>query len=200
MEPSGARPRADTIADNLYEVNSSDPASQLVDRSQLSPDTVAQIGRLMRALSELRQAEQSVADASEKYMQLSTQDMRALHYLIVAKNRHETATPGMIAAHLKISAASTTKLLNRLEKGGHIVRHVHPIDRRAFAIEVTPETEASAMATVGKQQSRRFHSAARLTSEEREVVIRFLDDMTQEMSLTHADWAEPEHEAPGTDH
>ncbi|MGK2852916.1 MAG: MarR family winged helix-turn-helix transcriptional regulator [Microbacteriaceae bacterium] len=170
-------------------MDSSDPRSELIDRSALTPEHVAQIGRLMKALSALREAEQSVSEASQKYMKLSTQDMRALLYLIVAKNRGEVATPGMLATHLKISAASTTKLLNRLEKGGHIVRHVHPVDRRALAIEVTPETQASAMQSVGKQQARRFHAAARLTSNEREVVIRFLDDMTQEISITNADWA-----------
>lgn len=69
------------------------------------------------------------------------------------------------------------------------MRQVHPVDRRAFAIEVTPDTEASAMQTVGRQQARRFHAAARLTAEEREVVIRFLKDMTQEISLSNAAWA-----------
>lgn len=189
MADSGTSGGRDSISENLYEVDSSDPRSELIDRSALTPEHVAQIGRLMKALSALREAEQSVSEASQKYMKLSTQDMRALLYLIVAKNRGEVATPGMLATHLKISAASTTKLLNRLEKGGHIVRHVHPVDRRALAIEVTPETQASAMQSVGKQQARRFHAAARLTSNEREVVIRFLDDMTQEISITNADWA-----------
>ncbi len=178
----------DSIAENLYEVDSSDPRSELVDRSTLSPQEVAHIGQLMGALSRLRQAEQALSDASESYMKLSSQDMRALHYLMVAKNRGELVTPGMIAEHLDISAASTSKLLNRLEKGQHIVRRVHPRDRRAFAIEVTPETEASAMQTVGKQQAKRFHAAARLTHEERDIVIRFLNDMTNEISLTNADW------------
>ncbi|KKI21737.1 MULTISPECIES: MarR family winged helix-turn-helix transcriptional regulator [unclassified Leucobacter] len=191
--PGGGVP--DPIAANLYEVDSSDPRSELVDRSGLSPEAVAQIGRLMGSLSALRDVEQRVSDASQKYMRLSAQDMRALHYLIVAKNRAELATPGMLAAHLGISAASTTKLLNRLERGGHVVRNVHPADRRAFAIEVTRETEVSAMQTVGRQQAKRFHAAARLTGEERETVIRFLDDMAAELSLDGADWAggEAEH-------
>jgi DNA-binding MarR family transcriptional regulator len=122
-------------------------------------------------------------------MKLSEQDMRALHYLIVAKRQGEIVTPGMIAAHLRISAASTTKLLNRLERDNHITRRLHPRDRRAFVIEVTPETEASAKQTVGRQQARRFYAAARLTSEERAAVTRFLTDMTEEISLTRADWA-----------
>lgn len=180
---------SDPIAASLYEVDSSDPRSELVDRSGLSPEAIGQIGRLMASLSALREVEQEVSDASQRYMRLSAQDMRALHYLIVAKNRAEVATPGMLAAHLGISAASTTKLLNRLERGGHIVRNVHPADRRAFAIEVTRETEVSAMQTVGRQQSKRFHAAARLSPEERETVIRFLDDMAAELSLEGAEWA-----------
>ena len=180
----------DTIAANLYNVDSSDPRSELVDRSGLSPDDIAQVGRVMYALAHLRAAEQRVSDASQAYMRLSAQDMRALHYLIVAGHRGELATPSMLAAHLQISAASTTKLLNRLEKGGHIVRHVHPQDRRAFAIEVTPETAASAKNTVGRQHAGRFAAAARLTGTEREAVIRFLDDMAEGMSLQGVDWAE----------
>ncbi len=182
--------RRDQISDHLYQVDSSDPRSELVDRSDLSPEEVAHIGKVMVSMSRLREAEQALSTASEKYMQLSTQDMRALHYLIVAKNRGEMVTPGMIATFLEISPASTTKLLNRLEKGDHIVRKVHPMDRRAFAIEVTPETEVSAMQTVGKQHAKRFHAAARLTHDERDVVIRFLDDMTDEITLTKVDWAE----------
>lgn len=182
----------ESVSQHLYDVNSSDPHSELVDRSGLSADSVSQIGKLMKALSGLREAEQSLSEASEKYMKLKKQDMQALHYLIVAANRKEVTTPGMLASHLKISAASTTKLLNRLEQGAHVVRHIHPTDRRAFAIEVTPETRASAMQTVGRQQANRFHAAARLTSQERDVVIGFLEDMTQEISPDNADWARAE--------
>ncbi|QGU07404.1 MarR family protein [Corynebacterium occultum] len=183
----------DSISQHLYDVNSSDPDSKLVDRSHLTPEHIAQIGQIMQSLSRLREAERAVASASEKYMKLSSQDMRALHYLIVANNRQELVTPGMLATHLDISAASTTKLLNRLERGDHIIRNVHPLDRRAFAIEVTPDTKASATDTVGRLHSRRFHAAARLSPEERNVVITFLEDMIREISLDNANWAkEPE--------
>lgn len=184
-EPTGS------TAAHMYDIGSSDPRSQLVDRSQLSPTEIAHIGTLMKTISALRETEQALSDASQKYMQLSAQDMRALHYLIVAKNRGELVQPGTLSTYLNISKASTTKLLNRLETGGHIERQVHPTDRRAFAIAVTSSTEASAMGTVGKQQAQRFHAAARLTHAEREVVIRFLDDMRQGLSLDDTEWAKP---------
>ncbi len=176
---------------NIYDVDASDPTSQLVDRSALDPTEVQEIGAVMAALGRLRTAEKTLSDASLKYMKLNETDMRALHYLIVAANTGTIATPGAIATHLKISTASTTKLLDRLERAGHIVRASHPSDRRALVITITAKTREAAMDTVGRQQAKRFHSAARLSAAEREVVIRFLDDMTEQLSITDQPWAQP---------
>lgn len=178
-----------SLSERLYDVDSSDPESRLVDRSNLTSDDVQQIGLVMAALGKLRDAEDRLSDASLKYMKLNRTDMRALHFLIVASHSNTIVTPGLIAGHLKISTASTTKLLDRLEKGGHIVRGIHPTDRRALTISVTPETREAAMQTVGKQQSRRFYAAARLTPEERAVVARFLTDMAGELDITGESWA-----------
>lgn len=179
-----------SVSDNLYDVDSSDPRSQLIDRSGIDASQVRHIGQLMASLSRLREAEQRLSDASLRYMKLNKTDMRALHYLIVSGNRGVTATPGALAAHLNISSASTTKLLDRLERAGHIARQPHPTDRRALAISITPETHVAAMNTMGRQQANRFHAAARLTPEERDVVIRFLDDMAQELSIDDLDWSQ----------
>lgn len=176
---------------NLYDVDASDPRSELIDRSAMAPEDVAQIGELMAALNRLREAEQRLSDASLRYMKLNQTDMRALHYLIVAAHTSAVATPGAIAEHLHISTASTTKLLDRLERAGHITRRPHPSDRRSLAIAITPETREAAMSTVGRQQAKRFHAAARLTPEERATVIGFLDDMAKEISLTDESWAQP---------
>lgn len=178
-----------SVSSHIYDVDSSDPQSQLIDRSTMDASDVAQIGALMAALGALREAEQQLSDASLRYMKLNQTDMRALHYLIVSANRGAIATPGAIATHLKISTASTTKLLDRLERAGHITRQPHPTDRRALAISITSSTQTAAMNTVGRQQAKRFHAAARLTTAERDVVIRFLGDMTNELSIADAAWA-----------
>lgn len=180
----------DAVSENLYEVDAVDPLHRLVDRSGMSADDIEQIGRLMRGIADLRAAEQRLTEASQKYMKLSQQDMRAIQYLIVASNHGTMVTPGMLAAHLQISAASTTKLLNRLEDGAHITREVHPADRRAFVVRVTPGTLESAMDTVGRQHAKRFDSAARLTAEQRDIVIDFFRDMTEQLSLDDVAWAE----------
>ncbi len=174
----------------LYRLDHSDPRSELVDRSGLDDADLRQIARLMEALRTLREAEERLSEASLKYMRLSSVDMRALHFLIVAGNTDVLPTPGAIASHLGISSASTTKLLDRLERGGHISRERHPDDRRALVIRITPETHDAAMRTVGQQQANRFNAAARLAPQEREIVERFLRDMTAEIDVSGLAWAQ----------
>jgi len=180
--------RGAAVSSSMYSVDSNDPESRLIDRTGMSPEDLAQISAVMGALGRLRDAEQKLSEASQAYMKLGRSDMRALHYLIVAQHGGVVVTPSAIATHLGISTASTTKLLDRLEHGGHIVRSPHPSDRRALAISITDETREAAMETVGRLQAKRFHAAARLTASERDVVIRFLDDMTEQIALRNQAW------------
>lgn len=175
--------------DSIYHVDLSDPHGELVDRSDMSRETMDEINRLMTAMAALRRAEDELSDASARYMKLNKTDMRALHFLIVTQNRGELATPGEIAAHLGITTASTTKLLDRLERGGHITRERHPFDRRALVVRISPETRRSAMDTVGRQQAQRFVIAARRTPEERQAIISFLEETASELSVAGQGWS-----------
>ena len=192
MSEIGDRPAPVRAADprsGVYALGAMDPSGELVDRSGVSDDDLAQIDELMRALGGLRDTEQRLSEASLQYMRLNQTDMRALQFLIAAGHQGQLATPGAIAAHLSISTASTTKLLDRLERGGHIVREQHPSDRRALVISITAETRRAAIETVGRHHARRFHAAARLTPAEREIVTRFLRDVAAEIDLGDAGWA-----------
>jgi DNA-binding MarR family transcriptional regulator len=193
--PVGDRRSSASAPDGLagaavYDVDSGDPQQVLIDRRGMAGSDVRQISELMAALGELRAAEEMLSEASRRYMRLNETDMRALHYLIVCAHQDLIATPGGISHHLRISSASTTKLLDRLEHAGHITRAPHPTDRRALTISITPETHQAAMETVGRQQSKRFYAAARLTPAERDVVIRFLRDMAQEITPGDEPWAQ----------
>lgn len=186
--------RAVPARDEVYDVDVSDPQGELVDRSGIAAEDVAQVSALMRALGGLRDAEDRLSEASLRYMKLNRTDMRALHFLIVCENQGAVATPGALASHLGISTASTTKMLDRLERGGHVVRSAHPSDRRALAITITARSRQAAMDTVGRQQAKRFHAAARFSAAERDVVIRFLTEMTAEIALTDEPWAREDDE------
>lgn len=188
-ESSGASAAGAAEFSSLYNISHNDPDRSWTPTQGMSTQELEHISELMGALGELRRTERELSEASRHYMKLNETDMRAIHYLSLCANRGVLATPGSIARHLGISTASTTKLLDRLQAAEHITRTQHPKDRRAFAIQVTPETHQAAIETVGRQQARRITAAARLSAEERDVVIRFLRDMAAEISPHGQSWA-----------
>jgi DNA-binding MarR family transcriptional regulator len=173
------------LALRLHDPRVIDPSGRLVDLSSMDQAELAQIVGVMNAMFRWREAEQRVSAASRAYMRLGETDMRAIRFAIVMSDRGEHVTARDIANHLGISSASTTKLLDRLEAAGHIARTRHPTDRRALAVLVDPDTRAAAETTVGREHARRFRVAAGLTAEEREVVTRFLQAMSQ---TSEDDW------------
>lgn len=175
------------LAMNLHDPRVSDIRKRLVDTSAHSDEDLAQIVRVLDALYGWREAERRMIEASQRYMHLGENDMKALRFIIVVTDRDEIATAGAITAHLGISSAATTKLLDRLERGGHIERMRHPTDRRALAIRISPETRAAALATVGREHIRRFHVIAALRPEQRETLIETLTALSE---TTEGEWAE----------
>ena len=171
----------------LHDPRVVDRAGRLMKLHGMDEAELGQIVRVMDAMFRWREAEKRVTEASRRYMRLGDNDMRALRLAIVMADRNEHVTARDIARHLGISSASTTKLLDRLEAGGHIRRTPHPTDRRALAILVDPGTRAAAEATVGREHARRFRVAAALAPEEREIVIRFLDQLSV---TTEGEWGE----------
>lgn len=87
----------------VYGIRENDPTGTLIDRGNLTDEELSQIGRRMGALSELRDAERKLSQASARHMALNEMDMRALHYLMVCESQGVTVTPSMITKHLKIS-------------------------------------------------------------------------------------------------
>jgi len=163
----------------LHDPRVIDRAGRMVDLTGVDPSEMPQIVRVMDAMFRWREAEQRVSAASRAYMKLGDSDMKALRFAIVMADKGQYVTARDIAEHLGISSASTTKLLDRLEAGGHIRRERHPSDRRALAIVVDPSTRSAAEATIGREHARRFRVAASLSPDEREVVIRFLTQLSE---------------------
>lgn len=166
------------VEDVILDPRVVDPKQELVDYSAMDDAEIAQVVRVLQSIRRWREAEQQLSLRSRNQMKLNENDMKALRFLVICKNEGLVATPGNLAEHLAISSASTTKLLDRLEVAGHIERSAHPTDRRALMITITQHTHEQVRDTVGRTHARRFDVAANLTSDEREVVIRFLDDLS----------------------
>lgn len=165
-----------------------DARSRLIDAGALSKDDLDGAVRVMDALFRWREAERRVTEASRRFMQLGESDMKALRFAIFASDHGKHVTGRDLAEHLGVSSASVTKLLDRLERGGHIRRTPHPTDRRALAIIVSDETRVAAEETIGREHARRFQVAAALDPAERDAVIRFLTALSD---TGEGGWTDP---------
>ncbi|MDN4615664.1 MarR family transcriptional regulator [Leifsonia sp. F6_8S_P_1B] len=179
-----SRDDARRITGSLTDPRVIDPRQELVRHDDLSEEELAQVMGVLDAVRHWREAEQRLSFESRSRMKLNETDMKALRYIIASTNAEVAVTAGALAEHLHISTASTTKLLDRLERAGHIVRRPHPTDRRAVTVEITPETHREVRRTMGLQHARRFEVARALTPEEREIVIRFLDGLSATTLVT----------------
>ncbi|WP_460802222.1 MarR family winged helix-turn-helix transcriptional regulator [Microbacterium sp. GXF6406] len=179
----------DATAFSMLDPRIMDPDGEIVDRSGLSAEDVDEVVAVLEAMNEWRDTERSMSEASRRYMRLGDTDMRALRFLIAQERNGQASTPGSIAAHLGVTAAATTKLLDRLAAGGHVTRAPHPDDRRSTSIHVTAETRQSARASVGRSHARRFDAIAQLSSADRAAVLRFFRGL-----IDTAEWVQHDEE------
>lgn len=73
---------------------------------------------------------------------LHATDLRALIALLDAARTGEPVTPGRLGARLRLTSASTTALLDRLERSGLVRRERDAHDRRRVHVTVTDEAVA----------------------------------------------------------
>lgn len=116
---------------------------------------------------------------------MGEKDVLALRYVMEADQAGEPMTPRRLAERLGISSASTTALLDRLVRSGHIARRPHPSDRRSLVIVATGQAGGEVRATLGGMHQRMHATAARLNPEQAETVIAFLHEMTQAIDPDH---------------
>ena len=97
-------------------------------------DSVVQI---LHALRQFRRSDNDMRRRMSADMDMNETDLQALQIVIAAEKTGRNVTPRDLSAALRISTASTTKLLDRLTASGHLERHPHPSDRRALVITAT---------------------------------------------------------------
>jgi DNA-binding MarR family transcriptional regulator len=114
-------------------------------------------------------------------MDMNATDVAALRLLIIREQQGRSVSPHDIARHLRISTASTTKLLDRLETSGHLERRAHPTDRRGRVVVLTDESRAAFFRIFGVRLRAMREMALRYDESELAVVGRFLDDLSEAM-------------------
>ncbi|MCR2812044.1 MarR family transcriptional regulator [Microbacterium sp. zg.Y1090] len=137
-----------------------------------------------RAVRSALQAVRSFSDSVDRMhsgmkdeMEMNATDVAALRMLIMREQRGVSVSPHDVSRHLRISTASTTKLLDRLSESGHIVRRRHPSDRRALIVALTDRTRQDFHHHFGRRLQDMRAVADHYTDEQLATVTRFLEDM-----------------------
>ncbi|WP_066522740.1 MarR family winged helix-turn-helix transcriptional regulator [Curtobacterium ammoniigenes] len=130
---------------------------------------------VLNALRRYRAAETAMRRRTRDSMRMGETDLLAVRYLLSAQRAGRAVSPKDLAAYLKISSASTTILIDRLVKSGHVQRQPHPTDRRALIIVATSETDAEVRATLGPMHKRMMGIAESLSPTDAAIVASFLE-------------------------
>jgi DNA-binding MarR family transcriptional regulator len=139
-------------------------------------DSVIEVLFAMRSLGD---ALDRMHGAMGDDMEMNLTDLRALRMMVERERRGHAVSPHDLARHLRISTASTSKLIDRLEAAGHVERRPHPSDRRARVLVLTEHSRRTFFAHFGEHLATMRAVTMRYPPDQREVIGAFLDEMAR---------------------
>ncbi|SES72743.1 MarR family transcriptional regulator [Geodermatophilus poikilotrophus] len=142
----------------------------MAEESRQAPATVHRL----RALTLLLDAAGAAFAARNG---LSASDVRALVCLLDRERAGVPASPTWLAGQLRVTTASVTALLDRLERAGHVRRVPRRDDRRRVDVLVQDSAKELGWAFFGPLIDATAAVLDRRSPAERAVIDAFLDDM-----------------------
>ncbi|MFZ8756080.1 MarR family winged helix-turn-helix transcriptional regulator [Microbacterium sp. HMH0099] len=129
---------------------------------------------VLQAFRVYRAAEVAMRRRTRESMSMGENELLVLRYLLRATGENRLVSPSELTRYLGVSTASTTAIIDRLEKTGHVTRVPHPTDRRSIHVVATAASDAEVRATLGEMHSRMMAAVVDMTPEESSVVIACL--------------------------
>lgn len=126
---------------------------------------------VLQAFRVYRAAELAMRRRTREAMSMGENELLVLRYLLKAQGEGRLVSPSELARYLAVSTASTTAIIDRLEKSGHIVRQPHPTDRRSIHVIATEKSDQEVRETLGAMHTRMMDAVSGMTPEESRVVI-----------------------------
>lgn len=131
---------------------------------------------VLEALRVYRAAELAMRRRTRESMSMGENELLVLRYLLREPGRN--VRPGELTRYLGLSTASTTAILDRLERSGHIARTANPDDRRSIFVHATERAHAEVRETLGNMHDRMLAAVIDMSPEESAVVVSFLHRMS----------------------
>lgn len=128
------------------------------------------IGQRLKTISMLtRQIGRKIGES----LGVNVTDMAALEHLL----NNGPMTPGQLAEHLKVTTAAATQIVDRLERAGHVARERRTHDRRKVCVVPVAASLDRAFAQLAPMIDGLDAVIAPLSSGERQIIERFLDQV-----------------------
>jgi DNA-binding MarR family transcriptional regulator len=146
----------------------------------VQPDFDAQDRRRLQLVHQLRAISVELDLARGAFARangLHDTDVRALICLLDADRAGIAATPGWLGGQLGLTSPSTTALLDRLERAGHVYRQPSPEDRRKVQIRVSDAAIDLGWTFFGPLLTGMMGAMRGFSSAELDTVERFLRDV-----------------------
>jgi DNA-binding MarR family transcriptional regulator len=132
---------------------------------------------VLEAFRLYRAADTAMRRRTRDAMAMGENDLLTLRYLLKAEREGRIVQPAEIARYLGVSTASTTAIIDRLERSRHVQRTPHPTDRRAIVVVPTAETDHEVRRTLGAMHARMLEAVAGMSPEDAHVVLDCLSRM-----------------------
>ncbi len=139
---------------------------------------------VLRAYDRFRASDHAMLLRVRAQTGLGDNELAILRFLLRERDAVHNVKPSEIARHLAISSASTTALLDRLEKAGMVERASNPDDRRSIFIAATSAAEEAIASTHEAFAARLDALMADLNPRERRDVIAFFDSLADAADAT----------------
>ena len=111
-------------------------------------------------------------------------DVRALIVLLDAGRAGESVSPGLLGARLHLNSASTTALVDRLERLGHVRRVRDGQDRRRVRLELSAQAVELGVSFFGPLIDAVVAALRPFSRAELDTVGRFLDAVSGSVAAT----------------
>ncbi|MBO9705090.1 MAG: winged helix-turn-helix transcriptional regulator [Arthrobacter sp.] len=149
-------------------------ALEVINRSWLEGGREDHVLNSLHLLREFREVETGARESLRADLNINNTDLEALRF-VVDESVERTVTPKMLGAHLGVTSASTSALVERLISAGYLTREVDRHDRRARILRATEDARDMLDSGLQRQVSALLSAAGAFTDEELAAVERYLE-------------------------
>ncbi|CAI9387038.1 MarR family transcriptional regulator [Microbacterium sp. T2.11-28] len=142
------------------------------------------VGAVLAAYHRFRDADSAMALRIRSETGMSDNEIAIIRYLLRERSDEHEVMPSQISRHLGISSASTTALIDRLERAGMVERISHPTDRRSILVAATDLAAERIASTHDAFEQRLLDLTSNLGDVERHDVIAYLTALAEAADAT----------------